>query len=263
MKKKIKKGSNGEKQIMESSLHAKSAVVQAEKHFESWLCNPSGVCEPEEKPSFTDEPQWRILRIMSEFIEGFEFLSKLKKEVTFFGSARAKPDTFAYTEARKLGKMLGKRGYTVVTGGGPGVMEAGNRGVKEGGGASIGLDIELPTKQRRNKYIENAIGFHYFFTRKVMLSASAQAYIFFPGGFGTLDEMFEMLTLIETKKIPQDIPLILVGKEYWGPLLRWITKEVLNKRKFVSPEEFKIMKLVSSAEEAFDIIEKTIERKFG
>lgn len=236
---------------------------KAEKRFEHWLCDPSGACEPREERPFTEDPEWRILRIMSEFIEGFEFLSKLKKEVTFFGSARAKPSTFAYREARKLGKMLGKKGYSVITGGGPGVMEAGNRGVSEGKGASIGLDIELPTKQRRNKYVKDAIGFHYFFTRKVMLSASAQAYVFFPGGFGTLDEMFEMLTLIQTKKITDDVPLILVGTDYWGPLIAWIKKEVMKNRGFVNKDEVAIMRLVTNADEAFAIIEKTVERKFG
>ncbi|MCR4278727.1 MAG: TIGR00730 family Rossman fold protein [bacterium] len=260
MKKKIKKFLLGNKQLPPKLV---GETLRSGKHFEHWLCNPSGECEQEEEESFTDDPQWRILRIMAEFIEGFEFLSKLKKEVTFFGSARAKGGTFAYDEARKLGKMLGKRGYTVITGGGPGVMEAGNRGAKEGGGGSIGLDIELLTKQRRNKYVERAIGFHYFFTRKVMLSASAQAYIFFPGGFGTLDEMFEMLTLIQTGKITQDIPLILVGKEYWEPLLKWIMKEVVGTRGFVDKKEFEIIQLVSSAEGAFEIIEKTVERKFG
>ncbi len=231
--------------------------------FERWLCRPGQECEPYEDRSFTDDPQWRILRIMSEFIEGFEFLSKLKKEVTFFGSARAKPNTFAYKQARKLGKMLGKKGYTVITGGGPGVMEAGNRGVVEGGGTSIGLDIELPSAQRRNKYVKKAVGFHYFFTRKVMLSASAQAYVFFPGGFGTLDEMFEMLTLIQTEKITDDVPLILVGKDYWSPLLRWIKKGVYEERGYVGKDEIEIMQLVDSAEEAYAIIQKTVERRFG
>ena len=237
--------------------------LRDEKNFERWLCDPAGGCKPFEERSFTEDPQWRILRIMSEFIEGFEFLSKLDKEVTFFGSARAKPNTFAYKEARKLGKMLGKKKYSIVTGGGPGVMEAGNRGAVEGGGGSIGLDIELPTKQRRNRYVKRAIGFHYFFTRKVMLSASAQAYVCFPGGFGTLDEMFEMLTLIQTGKIVDDVPLILVGKDYWGPLLKWIKSGVLKERGYVSPEDVEILQLVDSAEEAYKIIEETAERKFG
>jgi hypothetical protein len=151
----------------------------------------------------------------------------------------------------------------VITGGGPGVMEAGNRGVTEGGGDSVGLNIELTTEQRKNKFVKKAIGFHYFFTRKVMLSASAQAYVFFPGGFGTLDEMFEMLTLIQTGKIPGGVPLILVGKPYWSPLLRWIKTGVCKELGFVDADEVKIIQLVDSAEEAFQIINQTIERRFG
>jgi len=228
-----------------------------------WLCTQDRKdCEPYEEHSFTEDPQWRILRIMSEFIEGFEFLSKLKKEVTFFGSARVKPSTWPYKEARKLAKILGKKKYTVITGGGPGIMEAGNRGVVEGGGESIGLDIELPNAQRRNPYVKKSVGFHYFFTRKVMLSASAQAYVFFPGGFGTLDEMFEMLTLIQTGKITDDIPLILVGKKYWSPLLAWIDAELVASG-YVGKEERSIVQLVDSAADAYAIIERTVERKFG
>ncbi len=214
-------------------------------------------------PSFTTTQDWRVLRATAELIEGYEFLSRLHNEVTIFGSAVSKPASDHYKIARKLGHMLGKAGYTVITGGGPGIMEAANRGAYEAKGVSVGLDIELPTDQRRNKYAAQAIGFHYFFTRKVMLSASAQAYIFFPGGFGTLDEMTEMLTLIQTGKIPNTIPLILIGKDYWDPFLAWVKKVVLQEHGFITKADFSIMRVVDTAEEAFAIVKTTKERPFG
>lgn len=226
---------------------------------------PGKVCVPyhAEAQSFTDNPNWRVFRMMSESIEGFEFLSKLKNEVSIFGSARTSARHAHYKMARKLGFLLGKKGYTVITGGGPGIMEAANRGAYQAGGVSVGLDIELATEQRRNKYATKAIGFHYFFTRKVMLSISAQAYIFFPGGFGTLDEMSEMLCLIQTQKVPRDVPLILVDKAFWKPLLKWFSQTMLADEKYISPEDLEIIHLVDSPEEAFKIIETTCERPFG
>ncbi|MBI4139287.1 TIGR00730 family Rossman fold protein, partial [Candidatus Uhrbacteria bacterium] len=208
-------------------LPSKKAPRAMGKRFSQWLCSPENVCVPFEQQPFTENLNWRIFRIMAEFIEGFEFLSKLKNEVTIFGSARAEPTSKHYKEARRLGYLLGKNGYAVITGGGPGIMEAANRGAFEAKGDSIGLDIELPHAQRRNKYAMKAIGFHYFFTRKVMLSASAQAYIFFPGGFGTLDEMTELTELIQTKKM-QHVPIVLVGKEFWHGYLAWVRTAMLD-----------------------------------
>ena len=156
---------------------------------------------------FAENANWRIFRIMAEFVEGFEFLYPLRREVTIFGSAQLTEKSHWYQEALAFGRLLAENNFTVITGGGPGVMEAANRGAVEGGGESIGLDIELPTTQRRNEYIKRGIGFHYFFIRKVMLSASAQAYVFFPGGFGTLDEFFEMITLVQTKKM-EPVPIV-------------------------------------------------------
>lgn len=232
----------------------------ATHRFKHWVCNDNNTCVPWEQDNFTDNINWRIFRIMAEFVEGFEFLSNLHREVTFFGSARALPEHAYYKVARTLGGLLAKDGYTVITGGGPGIMEAGNRGAFEAGGESVGLDIVLPMEQRRNKYVKKSKGFHYFFTRKVMLSASAQAYVFFPGGFGTLDELFEVVTLIQTGKMSDQVPLILVGKEYWSGMLDWIQKTMLEKNRFIEPFEMGIMQVVDTPEEAMKIIRKTPER---
>lgn len=232
------------------------------KRYEHWLCAPGKVCLPTEEPSFTESPQWRIFRIMAEFVEGFEFLSKLKKEVTIFGSARTMSSHPSYKAARELCFKLAERGYTIITGGGPGMMEAANRGAFEAGGESVGLNIQLPIEQRTNKYVKKGMGFHYFFTRKVMLSASAQAYVFFPGGFGTLDEMTEIVTLIQTGKIPSNVPVILFGKKFWQPFLDWV-QTMLHAEQYVEPEEITVLQLVDTVEEALSIIEKTMEREFG
>lgn len=229
--------------------------------FKHWVCHDNNTCVPWEPESFTDNINWRIFRIMAEFIEGFEFLSGLKKEVSFFGSARVMPENRYYKMARDLGKRLAKEGFTMVTGGGPGIMEAGNRGAFEAGGESVGLDIQLPNEQRRNQYVQRSKGFHYFFTRKVMLSASAQAYVFFPGGFGTFDELFEVVTLIQTGKMSDQVPVILMGKDYWSGLVEWLKVNMMEKNRFVEPFEMEILRLVDDADEAFEIIRKTSERR--
>lgn len=215
-----------------------------------------------DKPfDFAENANWRIFRIMAEFVEGFEFLYPLRREVTIFGSAQTPPDSKWYKEARKFAYMLADNGYTVITGGGPGIMEAGNRGANEAGGKSIGLDIELPTEQRRNKYVTRGIGFHYFFIRKVMLSASAQSYVFFPGGFGTLDELFEMITLVQTKKM-EKVPIICVSSDFWQPLDAWIRNILKEKYKTIEDKDVDIYTIVDSAEEAIEIVKKSKERKY-
>ncbi|MBI3255898.1 MAG: TIGR00730 family Rossman fold protein [Candidatus Andersenbacteria bacterium] len=217
---------------------------------------------PIDKPfDFKEDANWRVFRIMSEFVDGFEFLYPLRKEVTFFGSARFSENDRWYGEAQKLGRLLGEHGFTVITGGGPGIMEAGNRGAYEGGGESIGLDIELPTEQRRNAYVKKGIGFHYFFTRKVMLSASAQAYVFFPGGFGTMDEFFEMITLVQTKKM-EPVPIVCVGQDFWGDLDGWVKKVMVEGYKTINPEDVGLYTVVDTAEEAFEILKDSKERKY-
>ena len=217
-----------------------------------------GLNEPQD---FRSSFPWRVFRIMSEFVDGWQFLADFEKTVTIFGSARTPETDHWYQEARKLGNILGSNKYSVVTGGGPGIMEAGNRGCYEAGGTSIGIDIKLPFEQKSNPYISKSQGFHYFFTRKVMLAYSAGAYVYFPGGYGTFDELFEMLTLIQTKKITENIPVILVGKDFWIPLMKWIEECVVQKYRTASPEDIYLFKIVNTAEEAFEIIKQAPERR--
>lgn len=212
-------------------------------------------------PTSLNEITWRIFRIMAEFVEGFQFLSEFKREVTIFGSARTPETDRWYQEARKLGHMLGECGFTVITGGGPGIMEAANRGAFEASGASVGLNIQLPREQRANPYLTRGRGFHYFFTRKVMLAASAQAYVFFPGGFGTLDEFFEMVVLIQTGKA-QKIPIVCVGKDFWDPLVKFADNVMRKKFGTVDATEMEYFTVVDTAKEVFKIVETSTERTF-
>ncbi|MDP2696465.1 MAG: TIGR00730 family Rossman fold protein [bacterium] len=211
------------------------------------------------KDDWRNSAHWRVFRIMAEFVDGFQFLADFKKTVTFFGSARFKEDNRWYKEAQALGGMLSKEGYAIVTGGGPGIMEAGNRGALEGRGDSVGLNIQLPHEQRVNPFVKKAIGFHYFFTRKVMLSYSAQAYVYFPGGFGTLDEAFELLTLIQTHKI-DPMPVILVGRGFWGHVDKLMREQLIEEHQTIDPDDLDLYTIVDTAREAFDIIEKSKPR---
>lgn len=203
---------------------------------------------------------WRIFRIMAEFVDGFQFLSTSEKEITVFGSARLEPGTHWYEEAVQFGALAAKNGFTIITGGGPGIMEATNKGAYEAGGPSLGLNIQLPMEQRANPYLTRGKGFHYFFTRKVMLSASAQAYVYFPGGFGTMDELFEMVTLIQTKKM-QAIPVVVIGRDFWEPLFDWMKSTMADQYKTISPEDLDLIHLVDTAEEAWKIVKKSKERE--
>jgi len=220
--------------------------------------------QKKERLDFRDSFHWRIFRIMAEFVDGFQFLADLRKSVSFFGSAVLPESHPWYQQARKLASMLVREGYTVITGGGPGIMEAANRGASEASGdnthKSIGLNIELTDEQRRNPYVQRGPGFHYFFTRKVMLSYASQSYIFFPGGLGTLDEFFEITTLIQTKKIDNSIPVILVGKEYWQPFVDWIEQYLYEKHRTIDQDDTKIYTLVDTVEEALEIVRKSKER---
>jgi uncharacterized protein (TIGR00730 family) len=219
------------------------------------------MCIAGNRPPRMSDLTWRIFRIMSEFVEGFQFLSTTKREVSIFGSARLQPGSHWYQVAQDLGHLLGEEGFTVVTGGGPGIMEASNKGAFEAGAQSVGLNIQLPNEQRTNSYVTHSQAFHYFFTRKVMLAASAQAYVYFPGGYGTLDELFEILTLIQTAK-SEAVPVVLVGKEYWDGLVHWLDKTVYGEFDAIHREDLHIFQVVDTAKEAFDIVHKSEERTF-
>ncbi len=206
----------------------------------------------EEDASLTS---WRMFRIIAEFVSGFELLRKYGLAVSIYGSARAPDWSREYTEAEKLGRLLAGDGFAVITGGGGnGIMRAGNKGAYEAGGASIGLNIKLPKEQSLNTYVSDSMTFHFFFTRKVMLAFASEIYIFFPGGFGTLDEFFEILTLVQTGKIPS-IPIILVGKEYWTPLIEWFKTSLFEKYRYVEENDLSIVTVVDSADEAFVLIQ--------
>jgi hypothetical protein len=203
-------------------------------------------------PEFTRADPWRVLRIMGEFIEGFDKLAGLEKAVTVFGSARTAPEDPQYQAAVEVGRLLGQRGYAVITGAGPGIMEAANRGAKAGGGRSIGCNIELPFEQGTNPYVDTVVHFRYFFVRKTMFIKYSAAFIIFPGGFGTLDEMFEAVTLIQTGKISQ-FPVILFGRHYWAGLFRWLQTRVAGEHK-ISPGDVDLMHLTDDPAEAVEIV---------
>lgn len=195
---------------------------------------------------------WRIFKIMAEFVQGFELLQNIGKAASVFGSARTQPNAPIYEEGVKLGRLLAEHEYTVITGGGGGIMEALNKGAFEAGGRSVGLNIRLPQEQSLNPYINEAATFHYFFTRKVSLAFSSEVYIYFPGGFGTLDEFFEILTLVQTKKI-QSLPIILVGRSYWTPLIEWMRASLLTEHHTIVAEDLDLFHVVDTAEEALAV----------
>ncbi len=211
---------------------------------------------------FRSSFHWRVFRIMSEFVDGWQFITDYKNTVSILGSARFDESNKWYQVARELGVLLAKAKIGVVTGGGPGIMEGGNRGAYEAGGESIGINIKLPFEQRENPYLTKRQPFYYFFVRKVMLFYTAQAYVFFPGGFGTLDEFFEMITLIQTKKVDREtVPVVLVGKDFWTPLLSYINETVYAKYQAIDKEDMQLYHLVDTAQEAFDVIHASPPRK--
>lgn len=204
---------------------------------------------------------WRIFKIMSEFVEGYEFLSKFKGEVTIFGSARTKPQNKYYKAAVEVGKLLGNNKNTVITGGGPGIMEAANRGAYKTKGESIGLNIELPHEQVLNPYVSKSIGFHYFFTRKVMLTTPSQAFVFFPGGFGTLDEFFEVLDYIDLQKMKK-IPVVVFDEKYWKPLQEFLKVYSMMNIKSLNKKQIELFKIVEKPREIFNSVKNTKERLY-
>jgi len=195
---------------------------------------------------------WRIFKIMAELVEGYDFVSRLTRNVTVLGSARTKPSQKYYKEAVKLGRLLAKGKFTTITGGGPGIMEAANKGAFDAGGASIGINIQLPFEQILNPYVKQSLGFKYFFTRKVMLLSPAQAYVFFPGGFGTLDEFFEVFDLMENDQVAK-APMVLVGVDFWKPVLKFLQERSIR-HGILDAEMMKSVVLVDTAEAAYKII---------
>lgn len=202
---------------------------------------------------------WRVFRIMSEFVQGFELLRKHDLAATFWGSARTEPTDPYYKAAEELAAKLAKNNFSIISGGGPGIMEASNVGAYKVNGKSVGLNIQLPFEQKLNPYTTESLNFDFFFSRKVMLSFASEVYVYFPGGFGTLDEFFEIVTLVQTKKIER-IPIILYGKDYWDPLLRFFRNDMLKKFKTISPEDLDLFHVVDSVDEAYKYIMKAVPK---
>jgi len=207
-------------------------------------------------PSFIHTDPWRVLRILSEFVEGFDALAAIPPAVSVFGSARINAGDPSYATARAVGAELAKAGFAVITGGGPGVMEAANRGCREAGGTSIGCNIELPFEQRMNDYDDLGVDLGYFFVRKTMFVKYAEAFVVFPGGFGTLDELFESLTLIQTGKV-QHFPVVLFGSDYWGGLLGWLRERVLAEGK-IAPGDLELFRVSDEPREVVGHIQEVL-----
>lgn len=197
---------------------------------------------------------WRVFRIMSEFVLGFELLRKHGLAATIFGGARFQVDDPYYADAERLSAELVRMGFSIITGGGPGIMEAANVGAFKAGGKSIGLNIMLPIQQKLNPYVTETARFDFFFSRKVMLAYASEVYVYFPGGYGTLDEFFEMITLVQTEKI-EPIPIILYGKEYWTPLIQWMKTQLLTQYKTIEKKDLELFQVVDSVDEAIAYIE--------
>lgn len=209
------------------------------------------------RDDFTHEETWRIFRIMSEFVDGFEVLSQLGKAVSIFGSSRAKPGSKYYKLAEEVAYLLAKESYAIITGSGPAIMEAANKGAKRAGGHSVGLNIQIPNEQKSNKYVDTLLDFRYFFIRKVMFVKYAKAFVIMPGGYGTLDEFTEAINLIQTQRIPE-FPVIIFGSEYWKGMLDWLKATVL-KEGFISKKDLDIFTVVDSPKEVVNAIKKFYE----
>jgi uncharacterized protein (TIGR00730 family) len=208
---------------------------------------------------FIKEDPWRVLRIMGEFVESFETMSHVGPAVTVFGSARTKPSDKYYKAAVALGKKLAVHNIPVITGGGPGIMEAANKGAALGKGKSIGLNIELPHEQEGNPFANVPVNFHYFFARKVCFVKYSVAFVYMPGGFGTLDELFEVLTLVQTERIPK-FPLILYGKKHWAGMLKWIKAEMRDQNKYIGTDDLELLTLTDDVDEVVSVIRRYLER---
>lgn len=228
--------------LTEAIQHGKEAVPEAPSPL---------VCKPQQLES------WRVFKIMAEFVDGFDLLKKYGLTATFFGSVRTQPEDHYYQEAVDLAGRLAGIGYTVITGGSAGIMEAGNKGAHDAGGASVGLNIRLSDHQAYNGYLTDEFTFDHFFVRKVMLAFASEVYIYFPGGFGTLDEFTEILTLVQTKKI-KPVPIVLYGKGYWTPIVDLFRTHLLGKYKTIDESDLDLFVVVDTVDEAFEYIKKNV-----
>ena len=211
--------------------------------------------ESPKQDEFTHTDTWRVFRIMGEFVEGFDGLASVSRGVAIFGSARTSPEDPQYKAAQETAALLSRAGFAVITGGGPGIMEAANRGAMDAGGVSIGCNIELPFEQKANPYQSRSLKFKYFFVRKTMFVKYSRAFVIFPGGFGTLDELFESLTLIQTRKI-RNFPVVLFGSKYWGGMLDWIKETLLAEAK-ITERDVQLLHLTDSPSEVVEIIARS------
>lgn len=221
------------------------------------VVHEGGRTMPEDRPLLVCKPKkiesWRVFKIMSEFVEGFDIIRKYGLSASFFGSARATLGDDSYERAEELAKRLSQKGFAIITGGSAGIMQAANKGAFEIGGASVGLNINLSDAQTYNPYLTEKFVFDHFFVRKVMLTYASEVYVYFPGGFGTLDEFFEIVTLVQTKKI-RKVPIVLYGKNYWGPLLSFIEKTIYEGHAAIDKQDMELYTLVDSVDEAYDYI---------
>lgn len=250
--KKVKSKTKKEKaKIIEPETVAEAKELQKNPY---WLTTEDEILlrSPEPEDKFKSSDSWRVFRIMAEFVEGFDELATITRGVSVFGSARTKESDPNYVAAREVGKLLAEAGFEVITGGGPGIMEAANRGAFEAGGVSVGCNIELPFEQTTNPYQNRSLSFKYFFVRKTMFIKYSNAFVIFPGGYGTMDEVFEALTLIQTKKI-RNFPVVLFNSNYWKGLLSWQTSMMLNEKN-INPEDLGLIHLTDSPKDTVNFI---------
>jgi uncharacterized protein (TIGR00730 family) len=246
---------NGKKKVV-----VPKTVAEAKKRLDEpgyWHLTDDEVLlrSPEPEDEYKTSDSWRVFRIMGEFVNGFDHLATVTQGVSIFGSARTHEKDPNYVAAREMAKLLGEAGFEIITGGGPGIMEAANRGAHDAGATSVGCNIELPFEQVPNSYLTKSLSFKYFFVRKTMFIKYSNAYVIFPGGFGTMDELFEALTLIQTRKI-RNFPVVLFGSQYWRGLLAWLTSTMLNE-KMINPEDLGLIHLTDSPKDGVDFIVKT------
>ena len=252
-----KKSTKTKAEVIEPQTVAEAKELEEKNDY--WQLTDDEVLlrSPNPDDDYRTSDSWRVFRIMGEFVNGFDSMATITRGVSIFGSARTAEDNENYIAARETAKLLAEAGFEIITGGGPGIMEAANRGAFEAGKVSVGCNIELPFEQLPNPYLTKSLSFKYFFVRKTMFIKYSNAYVIFPGGFGTMDELFEALTLIQTRKI-RNFPVVLFGSQYWRGLLAWLTSTMLNEKN-INPEDLALMHLTDSPNDAVDFIIKVCE----